>query len=216
MADRQDRSRRHPTESPSEDDPGPPVSPDRADAGFDSDDDLADELDELGYGTYDEDPLAGGDVLDEEELEEYLDEEGEDEVDDERTGDYQEAEQQGWSFEPRDTSEYIEAARYGDAELVPGITGSTPGRLGRLGAEENVEAPEDERRADEDVLEDVKRVLLEDPLTASLSLDVEVQDGVVALRGEVLTDDDSDNAVAVASRVPGAVEVVDETTVQGL
>lgn len=214
MADRQDRPRRRATAPAPEDDLGPPVNPDRADAGFNLDDDLTDELDELGYGTYDEDPLAGGNPLDEEELEEYLDEE--DELDDERTGDYQEVEQQGWSFEPRDTSVYVEAARYGDAELVPGITGSTPGRLEHLDTEENVEAPEADRRADEDVLEDVKRVLLEDPLTTSLSLDVEVQDGVVALRGEVLTDDDSDNAVAVAARVPGVVEVVDETTVQGL
>lgn len=192
----------------------PPVNADRSQASFELNESLSDELAELSNEDYDEDPLAGGDLLDEEELAEYLEEEDEDELDAGRTGDYQEAEQQGRSFDPRDSSLFIESARYGDAELVPGITGSSRGRLEHLDVEEDAEAPE--QRADEDVLEDVNRALLEDPTTSGLSLDVEVHEGVVTLRGEVLSTDDGDNASLVASTVPGVEDAIDETTVQGL
>jgi|GraSoiStandDraft_2_1057267.scaffolds.fasta_scaffold3759209_1 osmotically-inducible protein OsmY len=46
----------------------------------------------------------------------------------------------------------------------------------------------------------------------SLELTVETIDGVVYLHGAVPSLDDSDLAAEVAARVPGVVEVVDETT----
>lgn len=60
-------------------------------------------------------------------------------------------------------------------------------------------------------LEDaVRRELREDAATTDLELEVEVRDGVAYLRGTVQDLVDSDNAAAVASRIPGVVDVVDE------
>jgi osmotically-inducible protein OsmY len=50
-------------------------------------------------------------------------------------------------------------------------------------------------------------------VTADLSVSVEVESGVVHLRGTVSSIDDGENAEAVASAVPGVTEVVDETDV---
>lgn len=63
------------------------------------------------------------------------------------------------------------------------------------------------RRNDEDIREDVLRELREDALTSDLTLRVDVVDGVVCLHGAAPSIDDSVNAEAVASRVPGVVEV---------
>lgn len=56
----------------------------------------------------------------------------------------------------------------------------------------------------------VRRALLEDSATTALAIDVEVNDGVVTLRGRVDDLSDTDNALEVAGRVPGVVDVVDE------
>ena len=67
---------------------------------------------------------------------------------------------------------------------------------------------------DDEITARVRDLLRIDAATSSLDLDVETIDGVVYLRGMVQTLDDTDNAANVAARVPGVVEVVDETTVQ--
>jgi hypothetical protein len=64
--------------------------------------------------------------------------------------------------------------------------------------------------ADEALAARVRRELREDAATAHLRLHVSVQDAVATLRGEVNDLDDSDNALAVAGRVPGIEDVVDE------
>jgi osmotically-inducible protein OsmY len=72
---------------------------------------------------------------------------------------------------------------------------------------------EDTLPGDEALAEAVRRELKEDAATTSLAVDVFVRRGVVHLRGWVPDMDDVDNAEAVAERVPGVREVVDELEV---
>ena len=64
--------------------------------------------------------------------------------------------------------------------------------------------------ADEALAARVRRELREDAATAHLRLQVSVQDAVATVRGAVNDLEDSDNALAVAGRVPGIDDVVDE------
>jgi hypothetical protein len=80
------------------------------------------------------------------------------------------------------------------------------------------EAPEPERSSDgrigdEALADAVRDALALDASTADLGLSVEVNDGVVTLRGNVLSLEDSENAEAVAGAVPGVVQVIDETEI---
>ncbi|MFW6076044.1 MAG: BON domain-containing protein [Chloroflexota bacterium] len=68
------------------------------------------------------------------------------------------------------------------------------------------------RRDDETIREDVSRELREDASTSNLDIDVIVLNGTVVLRGQVTDLDDSYNAEEVARRVPGVLDVNDETT----
>jgi hypothetical protein len=77
-------------------------------------------------------------------------------------------------------------------------------------------APErssDGRIGDEAIADAVRDALALDASTADLRLGVEVDDGVVRLRGTVLSLEDAENAEAVAGAVPGVAEVIDETEV---
>jgi osmotically-inducible protein OsmY len=67
---------------------------------------------------------------------------------------------------------------------------------------------------DDEITARVKDLLRIDAATSTLDLDVETVDGVVYLRGTVLSLEDTDLAAEVAARVPGVVDVVDEMTVQ--
>jgi osmotically-inducible protein OsmY len=69
---------------------------------------------------------------------------------------------------------------------------------------------------DESLRESIQRELLEDAATTDLEIEVEVRRGVALLRGKVQDMQDVDNAMGVAERIPGVVEVVDELTVVGL
>jgi osmotically-inducible protein OsmY len=69
---------------------------------------------------------------------------------------------------------------------------------------------------DESLRDAVLRELLEDAATTDLEIEVEVASGVAVLRGKVQDMQDVDNAMGVAERIPGVVEVVDELTVVGL
>jgi hypothetical protein len=73
-----------------------------------------------------------------------------------------------------------------------------------------VERSSDGTLGDEGIADAVRRELREDAATTDLRLDVEVFQGVVTLRGRVPLLEDAENAEAVASMVPGVVEVVDE------
>jgi len=78
------------------------------------------------------------------------------------------------------------------------------------------EAPTPERSSDgsigdEAIADAVRDALALDASTADLQLNVEVDAGVVRLRGTLSSIEDEENAEAVASAVPGVTEVVDET-----
>lgn len=72
-----------------------------------------------------------------------------------------------------------------------------------------------EIRDDDDIRADVLRELREDALTTDLTLEVNVINGVVFLKGSVSSVQDAENAEAVAGRVPGVAEVRDMTEVVG-
>jgi osmotically-inducible protein OsmY len=91
--------------------------------------------------------------------------------------------------------------------------------LGGFGTEEDepeVDVSSDGRRGDEALAEAVRRELAEDAATTDLQIVVAVRNGVAHLRGQVADLDDADNAEAVASRVPGIREVVEELDVSNV
>lgn len=65
---------------------------------------------------------------------------------------------------------------------------------------------------DDFITEMVERALATDAATSALTLRVATVDSVVYLRGRGISLEDGDLAAEVAARVPGVVEVVDETT----
>jgi hypothetical protein len=75
------------------------------------------------------------------------------------------------------------------------------------------ERSSDGRIGDEAIADAVRDALALDASTADLQLTVDVTDGVVRLRGTVLSIEDAENAEAVAASVPGVVEVIDETEI---
>jgi osmotically-inducible protein OsmY len=75
---------------------------------------------------------------------------------------------------------------------------------------------EDTLPGDEALAEAVERALKEDAATTSLNVEVFVRRGILHLRGWVPGLEDADNAEAVAARVPGVVEVVDEIDVPAI
>jgi len=71
----------------------------------------------------------------------------------------------------------------------------------------------DARPGDEALADAVRRELAEDAATTDLEIVVAVRQGVAHLRGRVPDLEDADNAEAVAARVPGIREVVEELDV---
>lgn len=71
-------------------------------------------------------------------------------------------------------------------------------------------------RGDDEIQEAVVAALHSDAATTDLAVEVEVQDGVVFLRGVVPSLDDVDLAEGVAARVPGIEEVREELQVEGM
>jgi osmotically-inducible protein OsmY len=71
----------------------------------------------------------------------------------------------------------------------------------------------DSQPGDEALADAVRRELAEDAATTDLTITVVVRNGVVHLLGAVPDLDDADNAEAVAARVPGVVEVLEELDV---
>src|SRR5438270_5938014 len=88
-----------------------------------------------------------------------------------------------------------------------------------LDSEEDVEVERsamDRRPGDEALADAIRRELAEDSATTDLNIVVAVRNGVAHLRGQVADLDDADNAEAVAARVPGVRDVVEELEVAGL
>jgi osmotically-inducible protein OsmY len=75
---------------------------------------------------------------------------------------------------------------------------------------------EDARPGDEALADAIRQELREDAATTDLQILVAVRRGVAHLRGQVSGAEDAENAEAVASRVPGIRDVVDEIDVANL
>ncbi len=91
------------------------------------------------------------------------------------------------------------------------------GGFGATSMEEPAVAPSETHGPADSALEEaIRRELRRDAATTDLPIEIEVIDGVAHLRGEVSDMVDSDNAAEVAGRVPGVLEVIDETDVTGL
>jgi osmotically-inducible protein OsmY len=70
--------------------------------------------------------------------------------------------------------------------------------------------------ADEALVEAIQLELREDSSTTAFALEVTVEQGVATLRGEVEDLEDDENALAVAARVPGVLDVQDHLRVRNL
>ena len=77
-------------------------------------------------------------------------------------------------------------------------------------------ATEDGSLGDEAIADAVRRELREDSSTAELEIEVEVETGIVTLRGTVADIEDTENAEDVASRLPGVREVREQLKVAGM
>jgi osmotically-inducible protein OsmY len=80
----------------------------------------------------------------------------------------------------------------------------------------SVEPSSDGRLGDEAIAEAIVRELREDAATTALSIEVEVIEGAVTLRGTVMTIEDAESVEEVAARVPGVVEVDEQLEVEHL
>ncbi len=110
-------------------------------------------------------------------------------------------------FSPTDP--VVTTDEHGDAQVLGGF--------GSTSMDEPAVAPSETRGpADSSLEEAIRRELRRDAATTDLPIEIEVIDGVAHLRGEVSDMVDSDNAAEVAGRVPGVLEVIDETDVTGL
>jgi hypothetical protein len=103
------------------------------------------------------------------------------------------------------TDPVVTTDEHGNAQVLGGFS-STSADV--TVAHSTTPGPGDEALADA-----VRRELRQDAATAGLQLQVEVRDRVAYLRGEVTDLADADEAEAVAGRVPGLDDVVDETEV---
>lgn len=161
------------------------------------------------------------------------------EDDDESAGD---VDDEGNPLEPDFTDQPLET--YGDPDDEAGIEDDLPDEdettffaptdpVIRTNAEGNIDvengfAPtasdelqvdrsaEDNIPGDEALADAVRLALEEDAATTDLNLHIHVNQGVVFIRGKVADLEDSENAEAVASEVPGVRDVVDETTVENI
>lgn len=103
----------------------------------------------------------------------------------------------------------------------PVVTSDAHGQTRMLGGfdtddEVLVDVSSDGRPGDEALADAVRRELAEDSATTDLTVVVAVRNGVAHLRGQVADLDDAENAEAVAARVPGIREVVEEIEVANL
>jgi osmotically-inducible protein OsmY len=126
--------------------------------------------------------------------------------------------------EPSDDEDLAESGDVYTPPIDPVVTTDAHGAAQVLGgfgldADDDVlvePSAEDRRPGDEALADAVRRELAEDSATTDLNVLVFVRRGIVHLRGQVSDLDDADNAEAVAARVPGVQEVVEELDVAGL
>ena len=99
--------------------------------------------------------------------------------------------------------------QHGNTRVLGGFSSSSMESI-------EVERSSDGTLGDEAIAEAILRELREDALTTALRIEVQVRNGVAHLRGTVTDVIDSENAEAVAARVPGVTDVVDELKVSTL
>jgi osmotically-inducible protein OsmY len=108
------------------------------------------------------------------------------------------------------TDPVITTGRHGEAEV---LGGTSPDSMDSVEVEPSAE---DNVPGDEALADAIRRELREDAATTELRIEVLVRQGVVHLRGSVPSLDDADNAGAVAARVPGVRDVMEELEVAAL
>lgn len=108
------------------------------------------------------------------------------------------------------TDPVVGTGRHGDVRVLGGFSPS---------AEEEIRprrSASDGQIGDEAIVDAVQSALLRDAATTELTIKVTVEQGIVYLRGTVAGPEDAENAEAVASRVEGVKEVVEELEVAAL
>jgi len=113
----------------------------------------------------------------------------------------------GETYTPPDDP-VVTTDQHGRAKVLGGFDSSSD--------DDEVELSSDGVAGDEALADAVRRELAEDSATTELVILVAVRNGVVHLRGKVADLDDADNAEAVAARVPGIREVVEELDVENV
>ena len=108
------------------------------------------------------------------------------------------------------TDPVVTTNRHGEAEV---LGGTGPDSMDSLAVDPSAE---DSVPGDEALADAIRRELREDASTTYLQVRVLVRQGVARLRGVVPNLDDADNAEAVAARVPGLREVVEELEVRNV
>lgn len=96
----------------------------------------------------------------------------------------------------------------GNVEVIGGFSSTSDS------AQEVAPSAMDGRPGDEALVDAISRELRQDAATTDLRILVTVREGVAHLRGTVADLDDAENAEAVAARVPGVVEVIEDLLVQ--
>lgn len=102
------------------------------------------------------------------------------------------------------TDPVIGPSESGRLEVVGGFA---PGAMSGQGVDPSYE---DNLPGDEALVDAISRELHEDALTTDLNVQIFVRNRVAHLRGVVPTLEDAENAEAVAERVPGVREVIEE------
>jgi hypothetical protein len=98
---------------------------------------------------------------------------------------------------------------HGEVHVLGGFSASAGEARSRRSAS-------DGKIGDEALIDAVQSALRYDASTTDLDIEVTVEQGIVRLRGRVSGIEDVDNAEAVAGRVEGVAEVVEELQVTGL
>lgn len=129
---------------------------------------------------------------------------------------------------PGDADDWRDPVAEGDDVYVPPtdpvVSSDAQGDLTVLGGfapsamDERVtlHSASDGQLGDEAIADAIRLALRQDSSTTDLQIDVSVEQGIARLRGTVPGLEDVDNAEAVAGRVPGVVDVVEELQIAEL
>ncbi|HEV2108350.1 MAG TPA: BON domain-containing protein [Thermomicrobiales bacterium] len=108
-------------------------------------------------------------------------------------------------FPPTDPVVHVDAD---DPEVLEVVGGFSATSMDDLSVDNGTALPRDD-----DITDAVMRELREDALTIDLAIQADTRNGIVVLRGTVETMEDAENAEAVARRVEGVQDVVEQLTV---